>query len=228
MDGVEALTRPAGMLSLRLRPDQKHLRVLCIGAHSDDIEIGCGGTLLRWIGEYQRVDITWCVLSASDARGLEAGRSADALLADAASHNIVLGDFEDTCLPADFRRAKAFLADLRARNDADVILTHTLDDRHQDHRLVAELTWQTWRDHLIFEYEIPKYEGDLGHPNLFVQLPAAVAQRKVQHLLEHFASQRDKDWFCEETFFALMRVRGIEARAASGWAEGFHVRKARL
>ena len=140
----------------------------------------------------------------------------------------MLGDFEDAHLPADFRRAKAFVRDLKDHGDPDVVLTHRLEDAHQDHRLVAELTWQTWRKHLILEYEIPKYEGDLGRPNLFAPLPSAIAQRKIDHLLEHFGSQRSKDWFSAETFSSLMRLRGVECRAASGWAEGFHVRKATL
>jgi len=216
------------MLPLCLGPDRKHLRVLCLGAHSDDIEIGCGGTLLRWLREFERVHVTWCVLSAGGERGVEARRSARSLLRRAASSDIVLGDFEDACLPADFRRAKAFFGDLRGRGEFDVVLTHSLEARPQDHRLVAELTWQTWRDHLILEYEIPKFEGDLGQPNLFVSLSAAVARRKVDHLLRHFGSQRSRGWFSTDTFVGLMRLRGVEARAPSGWAEGFHLRKATI
>ncbi len=216
------------MLALNLRPDRKRLRVLCLGAHSDDIEIGCAGTLLRWLAEYEEVEFTWAVMSAAGARAEEARRSAEALLDGAAALNIMLGDFEDAHLPVDFRRAKAFVRDLKDRGDPDVVLTHRLEDAHQDHRLVAELTWQTWRKHLILEYEIPKYEGDLGRPNLFAPLPSAIAQRKIDHLLEHFGSQRSKDWFSAETFSSLMRLRGVECRAASGWAEGFHVRKATL
>jgi len=216
------------MLSLLLGPDRKRLRVLCLGAHSDDIEIGCGGTLLRWQHEFERVHVTWCVLSAAGERGAEAARSARSLLRRCASSDVVLGDFEDACLPADFRRAKAFFGDLRGRGEFDVVLTHRLEDRHQDHRLVAELTWQTWRDHLILEYEIPKFEGDLGQPNLFVPLSSNFARRKVSHLLRHFGSQRSKAWFSAATFDGLMRLRGVEARAPSGWAEAFHVRKASL
>lgn len=214
------------MLPLLLGQDRKRLRVLCLGAHSDDIEIGCGGSLLRWLQEYQRVEVTWAVLCAVDERGNEARRSARALLRAAASVDIALGDFEDAHLPGDFRRAKSFVADLYRRAQPDVVLTHGLFDRHQDHRLIAELTWQTWRNHLILEYEIPKYEGDLGQPNLFVPLPTAIARRKLRHLDKHFASQRSKHWFGEEVFLALLRLRGIECHSRSGLAEAFVSRKA--
>jgi LmbE family N-acetylglucosaminyl deacetylase len=142
--------------------------------------------------------------------------------------DIVLGDFEDAHLPADYARAKGFLRGVRERVQADVVFTHCGQDAHQDHRLVSELTWQTWRDHLILEYEIPKYEGDLGRPNVYVPLSAAAAQRKVEHLLAHFASQRSKDWFSGDTFRSLMHLRGLECRAPEGAAEAFHVRKAVL
>jgi LmbE family N-acetylglucosaminyl deacetylase len=216
------------MLALTLAPVRQHLRVLCLGAHSDDIEIGCAGTLLRWLAEYPSVEVTWAVFSAAGARGDEVRASAKALLGAASAYRVVLGDFEDAHLPADFARAKSFVRDLKADAEPDVLLTHRLEDAHQDHRLVAELTWQTWRDHLILEYEIPKYEGDLGHPNLYAPLSAAIAQRKIDHLLEHYASQRPKDWFSAETFSSLMRLRGVECRAGEGWAEAFHARKAIL
>jgi LmbE family N-acetylglucosaminyl deacetylase len=213
------------MLPVQLGTDRERLRVLCIGAHSDDIEIGCAATLLRWLQMYRGVEITWAVLSAADSRGKEARRSARALLRSAASLDLILGDFRDSYLPADYARVKTFFSELHRRSEPDVVLTHRLEDRHQDHRLVAELTWQTWRDHLILEYEIPKYEGDLGQPNFYTALPAAVARRKVRHLLTHFASQRSKGWFTEETFLSLMRLRGIECRAPDGFGEAFHVRK---
>ncbi|HTT14029.1 MAG TPA: PIG-L deacetylase family protein [Burkholderiaceae bacterium] len=216
------------MLPLQLGPSRARLRVLCLGAHSDDIEIGCAGTLLRWLQEYRHVEVTLAVLSAADARGSEARRSARALLGRAATLDVVLADLEDAHFPAEFRRAKAFMADLRHRVHPDIVLTHRLEDRHQDHRMVAELSWQSFRDHLIFEYEVPKYEGDLGHPNVFVPLPSGIAARKVRHLLKHFGSQRSKTWFTADTFQALMRLRGVECRAPSGLAEAFSVRKALL
>lgn len=180
---------------------------------------------MRWLREYQRVEVTWVVASVTEARAKEARSSARALARGAASLDIVLGDFQDAHLPAEFARVKSFVGDLRDRVRPDVILTHRLEDRHQDHRLLAELTWQTWRDHLILEYEVHKYEGDLGQPNFFVPLSNALARRKAAHLVRHFASQRSKTWFDEENFLALMRIRGIECRAPSGFAEAFTARK---
>lgn len=213
------------MLALQPGSDRTRLRVLCLGAHADDIEIGCAATLLRWMRDYSHVEVVWAVFSAVDARATEARVSAEALLQAAAASEIVLGELPDAHLPAEFASAKAFASDLRQRADPDVVLTHRLDDRHQDHRLVAELTWQTWRSHLILEYEIPKYDGDLGQANLYVPVAAEVADLKVRHLSRHFGSQRSKDWFSDDTFLALMRLRGIECRAPSGLAEAFVARK---
>jgi LmbE family N-acetylglucosaminyl deacetylase len=216
------------MLPLTLGREGVPLHVLCLGAHSDDIEIGCAGTLLRWLGEHEQVVVTWVVFSATGARASEARGSARALLRRAAGVEIVLGDFVDARLPSEFERAKEFVADIARRVSPDVVFTHRLDDRHQDHRLVAELTWQAWRDHLVLEYEIPKYEGDLGQPNVYVPLTKAVVARKLRHLLSHFGSQRGKDWFRESTFRGLMAVRGVECRAPDAAAEAFHMRKAVL
>ncbi len=138
---------------------------------------------------------------------------------------LVLGDFEDAWMPAEWRRAKDFLAEVRRSAEVDVVLTHRLEDRHQDHRLLAEIAWQCWRDHLILEYEIPKYEGDLGQPNVYVPLPEPIARRKLDHLMRHFGSQRSKDWFSEDTFAGLMRLRGLESHAPSGLAEAYLARK---
>lgn len=214
------------MLPLMPARPGARLRVLCLGAHSDDIEIGCAGSLLRLLRDGYRLDVTWAVAGATAERAEEATASARALLRGAERLDLVLGDLPDAHFPAEFARAKALFQSLRARTTPDIVFTHRLEDRHQDHRLVAELTWQTWRDHLILEYEIPKYEGDLGQPNLFVPLPRAIAGRKVRHLMQHFGSQRSKDWFSEATFDALMRLRGVECRARSGCAEAFHLRKA--
>jgi LmbE family N-acetylglucosaminyl deacetylase len=216
------------MSPLQLKPEHQHLHVLCLGAHSDDIEIGCAGTLLKWLAEYPAVHVTWVVLSAAGARGLEARRSAKALLRRAASLDIVLGGFADTELPAHGAQAKALLREVATRCTPDVVLTHRLEDRHQDHRMLAELTWQVWRNHLVLEYEVPKYEGDLGQPNVFVPLPKAMATRKLRHLMTHFASQRGKDWFNPATFSGLMALRAVECRAAAGQAEAFHARKLTL
>lgn len=216
------------MLKLSLGSPSQPLRLLCIGAHSDDIEIGCGGTILEWLSTYPCVEITWVVLCAPGARMTEARDSANALLREAKQVNLVLGDFRDGYLPSQFAEVKTWFEKLKVGDNPDVILTHYLQDRHQDHRLVAELTWQTFRNHLILEYEIPKYEGDLGQPNLFVPLSASVGEGKVGHLMCHFSSQRSKTWFRPETFLGLIRLRGVECRADSGYAEAFHIRKAVL
>lgn len=212
---------------LRLDPaaGRRRLHLLCLGAHSDDLEIGCGGVLLRWLAEVPELHLTWVVLSAPGERAQEARRSARALMKGAAGLEIVIGDFADAQFPAELPRLKAFLAELGRRVSPDLVLTHRLEDRHQDHRTVAELTWQTWRDHLILEYEIPKYEGDLGQPNVYVPLTAEQARRKVRHLMRHFGSQRSKGWFSEATFRGLMALRGIECRAPDGQAEALHARK---
>ena len=214
------------MIKLDFDIDRKPLRVLCLGAHSDDLEIGCAGTLLEWLARYPAVEITWVVMSAAGGREKEARQSARTLLRGASKLNIVIREIRDGFFPAHFAEAKQVFEELKASESPDVILTHRLEDRHQDHRLVAELTWQTWRDHLILEYEIPKYEGDLGQPNLYVPVSARAGKRKVDHLMRHFGSQRSKSWFSPSTFNSLLQVRGVECRAASGLAEGFHVRKA--
>ncbi len=216
------------MLPLRFGTDRQRLRVLCLGAHSDDIELGCAGTLLQWLTRYDQVQLTWAVFSAAGDRAAEARKSARALMRRAAQLDIVVGDLTDTQFPAEHSRAQAFMRSIGQRCTPDVVLTHRLEDRHQDHRLVAELTGQTFRDHLLLEYEIPKYEADLGQPNLYVPLSAPVAERKLRHLLSHFGSQRSKDWFTERGLSSLMNLRGLECRAASGRAEAFHMRKAVL
>lgn len=213
------------MLKLSLNPPNEQLRLLCIGAHSDDIEIGCGGTLLEWLSIHTQTDVTWVVLCASGFRAIEARNSAKALLRRAKQTNLKLYGFRDGYLPTQFAEVKTQFNALKSKVQPDVIFTHRLDDRHQDHRLVAEFTWQTFRDHVIFEYEIPKYEGDLGQPNLFVPLAESTGRQKVEHIMRHFDSQSSKDWFCPETFFGLMRLRGIECRAVSGFAEALHARK---
>lgn len=209
-------------------PAAAPLRLLCIGAHSDDLEIGCGGTVLTWLAGGRPADVTWVVLTAEGDRAREAKRSARALLQRASRHDIVLGAFKDGFLPSQYEAVKDFFESIKARCSPDIVLTHRLEDRHQDHRLASELTWNTWRDHQILEYEIMKYEGDLGQPNVFVPLKASIAQRKATHLARHFASQRAKSWFDESNFEALARIRGLECRSPSGLAEAFHARKMRL
>jgi LmbE family N-acetylglucosaminyl deacetylase len=204
------------------------LRVLALGAHADDIEIGCGGTILTLLGAGGDVHLTWVVLSARAERGAEAASSAAAYLEGAAGGELLLEEFRDGYLPHVGGDVKDVFERLKARTSPDVILTHTRHDLHQDHRLVCELTWNTWRDHLILEYEVPKYDGDLGTPNVFVPIEEETLERKIELLHEHFRSQAVKHWFGPEVFRALPRLRGMEAVSPTGLAEAFHGRKLRL
>jgi len=198
---------------------------LCIGAHSDDLEIGCAGTVLTWLASMPAVEVTWVVLSAEGIRSSEANRSARALLARAARRKVFIANFRDCFLQSQYTDVKDYFEHLKKEVDPDVVMTHWLQDRHQDHRLTAELTWNTWRNHLVLEYEIPKYEGDLANPNVYVPISTSLARRKVSHLNRCFLSQRGKEWFTGDTFLGLMRLRGLESRSQSGFAEAFHARK---
>jgi LmbE family N-acetylglucosaminyl deacetylase len=202
-------------------------RVLALGAHADDIEIGCGGTLLK-LQRALALDVVWVVLSATGAREAEARTSAERFLASTASHSVACHAFRDGFFPHGGEALKELFESLKREFDPQLVLTHFRDDLHQDHKLVSELTWNTWREHTIFEYEIPKYDGDLSTPNVFVPLAKDLAREKVDLLLESFPSQQGKHWFDAELFLGLMRVRGMEARSADGYAEGFHCRKLSL
>jgi LmbE family N-acetylglucosaminyl deacetylase len=204
------------------------LRVLCLGAHADDIEIGCGGLLLRLIAEVSRIEIDWVVFSAPKPRAVEARRSAALFLKGAKRARVTLGRFRDGFFPYQGAEIKQTFERLKGRTSPDLVLTHFRDDRHQDHRVLSDLAWNTFRDHWILEYEIPKFDGDLGAPNCFVPLDADICERKVSHLQRAFGSQRDKHWFTDETFMSLMRLRGMECRAPGGYAEAFYSRKAVL
>jgi LmbE family N-acetylglucosaminyl deacetylase len=200
------------------------LAVLCLGAHSDDIEIGCGGTLLRFKGTLSRLKFHWVVFSASGIRGEEAARSAD-LFTSGSEKEVVLKDYRDGFLPYSGSDVKDSFEEIKRRVNPDIIFTHWRGDAHQDHRLLSELTRNTFRDHLILEYEVPKYDGDMGRPNLFVPLEAPLYEQKVDCLFEAFRSQRVKRWFDRETFLGLMRLRGMESNSPSGYAEAFHCHK---
>jgi LmbE family N-acetylglucosaminyl deacetylase len=194
-----------------------------LGAHSDDIEIGCGGTILRLAQQYPHCVFHWVVFSANGVRAQEAQRAAT-LFAGTALKGPLLKDFRDGFMPFLGGEVKAVFEELK-KVSPDLIFTHNRDDAHQDHRLLAELTWNTFRDHLILEYEIPKYDGDLGRPGVFVPLDSELCEKKVQYLMDTFASQRSKRWFQADTFFSILRLRGIECNAPSGYAEGFYTRK---
>ena len=197
-------------------------RVLVIGAHADDIEIGCGGTVLRLVEAFPELDWCWVVLSGEGDRGSEARASACEFVPRADRRAVIIKTFRDGFMPYTGGAIKEFFEELAMTVSPDLILTHWRNDLHQDHRLVAELTWNTFRNHLILEYEIPKYDGDLGAPNVFVQLTRALSHRKVDAIVRNFPSQRSRQWFDAELFLGLLRLRGMQAHAAEGYAEAFY------
>jgi LmbE family N-acetylglucosaminyl deacetylase len=200
-------------------------QILCLGAHSDDIEIGCGGTLLKLIDLYPNLHVHWVVLGASGDREQEAMNSARSVLQKVIHKQIIIRGFRDGFFPYKGAEIKEYFETLKSSIDPDLILTHYRHDRHQDHRLVSDLTWNTFRDHLIWEYEIPKYDGDLGSPNLFVHLSEEICSQKIANLFTHFESQSNKGWFTEDTFLSILRIRGVESNSPSKYAEGFYCRK---
>jgi LmbE family N-acetylglucosaminyl deacetylase len=217
------------MISVKTNPliqlVQRPLRILCVGAHSDDIEIGCGGTILKLLEDHPGSHVVWVVLTARGGRKKEAMKSAAAFVRGAGSRNIVTKSFRESYLPYQGKAVKEYFDALPGMIDPDLIFTHYRHDLHQDHRLVCELTWNTYRRHQILEYEIPKYDGDLGQPNLYVSLSDETAKSKVRWLMEGFATQRSKRWFTEDTFYALLRMRGVECPTSTRYAEAFYARK---
>jgi LmbE family N-acetylglucosaminyl deacetylase len=203
-----------------LFPARAPLRVLALGAHADDIEIGCGATMLSLVQEGS-VELTWVVFATGEAREAEARSSFASFAEGAATARIDCHAFRDGYFPYSGAEVKDVFESLKTSSNPDVIFTHARHDRHQDHRVISDLTWNTWRDHLVLEYEIPKYDGDLTSPNVYVGVDAEHARRKVELLESHFATQRDKHWFDEELFLGRMRGRGAESRASSGFAEAF-------
>jgi LmbE family N-acetylglucosaminyl deacetylase len=201
------------------------LRILCLGAHCDDIEIGAGATILRLLADRPGSSLDWVTFASTDEREAETRRSAAAFLADAASSSVEVMRYRESYFPSLLAELKDEFERLKQVVRPDLVLTHRRDDEHQDHRTIASLTWNTFRDHVILEYEIPKYEGDLGQPNLYVDIPEAVAERKVELLMEHYPSQHARAWFRPQTFRGMMAVRGVECNAGDGYAEAFHARK---
>ncbi len=205
---------------------EQNLKLLCLGAHSDDIEIGCGGTILRLLSAYDVVEVHWVVLGSDDQRDGEAVVSANKFLAGAKKKEIIIENFKTSFFPYIGKEIKTFFEKLKKRVSPDMIFTHYRGDLHQDHRLVSELTWNTYRDHFILEYEIIKYDGDLGVPNCFVHLDEEVCKQKIKYVMESFQTQRNKDWFTADALLSILRIRGIESRAPEKYAEGFYCRKA--
>ncbi len=201
------------------------MKVLCLGAHSDDIEIGCGGTILRLLSGNRDVEVHWVVFGATAKRKREALASARKFLGRAKRKKIIIKDFRDGFFPYRGERIKEYFEQLKTEFAPDVIFTHNRDDLHQDHRLISDLTWNTFRNHLILEYEVVKYDGDIGRPNFFVQLDKATCETKLMHILQSFRSQKERDWFTEDAFLSMLRIRGIESRARDRYAEAFYCRK---
>jgi LmbE family N-acetylglucosaminyl deacetylase len=217
------------MITLIPNPQPRRpLTVLCLGAHADDIEIGCGGTLLKLTEEHPDLTVHWVVFSATPLRAREAQHSARVFLQNAHASKVVIKKFRDSYFPFAGERIKTFMQQLGRELSPDLIFTHYRKDLHQDHRLLAELTWNAFRDHLILEYEIPKYDGDLGAPNAYVHLSQDLAKRKVRHIWEQFKTQQAKPWFSEDTFLGLLRLRGIESNSPGKYAEAFYCKKLSL
>ncbi len=207
----------------------RSLRVLCVGAHCDDIEIGCGATLLALQRRGRGVRIDWLVLGGEPKRREETRQALAALVAPRFRGELSFGDFRDGYLPAQYAEVKAFIERYKARRPTpDVIFCHEREDRHQDHRIVNEMVWNTWRDQLVLEYEIPKWDGGLGQPNVYMPVSRQQVEAKVRALLRAHRSQAARDWFTAETFRSLLRLRGLECRSPSGYAEAFHGRKIRI
>jgi LmbE family N-acetylglucosaminyl deacetylase len=201
------------------------LRILAVGAHADDIEIGCGGTVLELLAAHTKCEVCWVVLSADGPRAAEARQSGDVFLDGATEKRVIVESFRDGFFPYVGPGIKEFFERLKAEVSPDLILTHHGSDLHQDHRVVSELTWNTFRDHLILEYEVPKYDGDFGSPNLFVHLDEGTVQLKIKRILDHFSSQADRQWFGEDVFRSMLRLRGMESNSPTLYAEGFYSRK---
>lgn len=218
--------RRSRLLPLIFPPEGRgSLKLLCLGAHSDDIEIGCGGTVLRLITEIPDLAVRWIVFSATGNREAEARNSAAEFLQGVVDKRIDVAGFRDGYFPYQGAEIKDYFEAIKADFDPTLILTHWYADAHQDHRLIAQLTYNTFRDHLVLEYEILKYDGDLGNPVVFVPLTREQVRRKVEALGRHFPSQTQRSWFCDETFLAIARLRGIGCHAPDGVAEAFYARK---
>jgi len=214
------------MQSLNLVPSPgSPFQMLCLGAHSDDIEIGCGGTILHLLSTFAGIEVIWVVFSSGREREREAWESAELFLKQAGRRRVLVKKFRDGFFPYDGAKIKEFFEELKQQTNPDLVFTHYRQDRHQDHRTISDLTWNTWRQHLVLEYEIPKYDGDLGSPNCFVALPGEICKRKIKHICDVFQTQSNKPWLTEDTFLAMLRLRGVECAAPEKYAEAFYCRK---
>lgn len=214
------------MLGLNFPENKKRpYRILCLGAHSDDIEIGSGGAILELLRTRRDLEFHWVVFSSGRDRDREANRSADLFLKGSKKKKVSVLDFRNGFFPSETVQIKEYFEELKNSFVPDIIFTHTRDDLHQDHRVINQLTWNTWRNHFILEYEILKFDGDLGNPNVFVTFDQKICDRKISHLMSCFKTQRDKQWFTKDTFQGLMRVRGVHSCSPGKFAEAFYSRK---
>jgi LmbE family N-acetylglucosaminyl deacetylase len=213
------------MHKINLFKENQEPKILCLGAHSDDIEIGCGGTILRLAEEYPKAHFNWVVFSAQSNREEEAKKSVQRFLANIECKVVDIQAFKDSYFPFVGADIKDYFAKIKDNFNPDLIFTHYSQDKHQDHRLIGKLTWQTFRNNLILEYEIAKYDADLVIPNLYVYLDESKVEKKIANICEIFKSQSDKEWFGKETFKALMRIRGLESNSPSKFSEAFYCRK---
>lgn len=213
------------MFKLRFFRKDQILRILCLGSHPDDIEIGCGGTILRLIEEVNDINFFWVIFSANKKRKNEAHKSANIFLKSAKSKKILVKDFRESYFPYLGVSIKEYFEELKKAFNPSIIFTHYHNDAHQDHRLISDFTWNTFRNHLILEYEVPKYNGDLGAPNLFFHLSKYICQKKITYIFDTFKTQMEEQWFTEDTFWSILRLRGIESNAPSKYAEAFYCRK---
>jgi len=214
------------MLKLNLsKKKDATLKVLCLGAHSDDIEIGCGGTILRLLEENEKVEVKWIVFSADGHRAEEARESAKLFLGNAKNKDVVVKQFKESYFPYIGSEIKDYFEKIKGEFIPEIIFTHYRHDLHQDHRLISELTWNTFRSHFILEYEIFKYDGDFGVPNFFIHLDEDQCRKKIDCIMESFKTQNNRDWFTPDAFFSILRIRGVESKAPEKYAEGFYCRK---
>jgi LmbE family N-acetylglucosaminyl deacetylase len=216
------------MIKFNLFSQNKSPKVLCLGAHSDDIEIGCGGTILRLVKEAPGAIFYWSVLSGKKDRAQEARESATSFLSSIEKSIVDIQDFRESYFPFIGNEIKDHFEKIKSNFAPDIVFTHYTNDAHQDHQLVSKLTWNTFRDHFIIEYEIPKYDGDLVTPNLYSHIDASNVEKKIDLICNFFKTQKERPWFSKETFRSIMRIRGIECNSPSGYAEAFHCRKAVL
>lgn len=212
------------MINLRI-DNHAPLKILALGAHCDDIEIGCGGTILKLLEQYPDAEVYWIVFSSNPTREIEAKNSAHDFLKHQNKITVEINTFRNGFFPYVAIEIKEYFEEIKKKFDPDIIFTHYTEDKHQDHRTIAELTWNTYRNNLILQYEIAKYDGDLTTPNFYCILNKQTVANKVSKLMQHFSSQTDKHWFTEDLFTSLMRLRGIESASETGFAEGFHARK---